>query len=92
MDEETLGRAGGGENIGPQFSGRQIGVVQPFSQIMGFLDRGRDAARKTRASICPTLGCFSKVKLGSRLEGRKETKSPSRAQGPAGDRSPSGPR
>lgn len=89
MDEGTLGRAGGGENSGPQFSGRQIGVVQPFSQITGFLDRERDAARKARALLCPTLGCFSEVQLGSRSEGRK---SPWSTQGPAGDGSPTGPR
>lgn len=49
------------ENSSPQFSGRQIGVGQSFSQIMGFLDKGRDAAREARASLCPARGCFSEV-------------------------------
>lgn len=38
MDEGTPSGAGGGETSSPQFSGRQIGVVQSVSQIMGFLD------------------------------------------------------
>lgn len=42
-------------------SGRQTGVVQSFPQIMGFLNKGRGAARKARASFCPTLGCFSEA-------------------------------
>lgn len=73
IEEGTQSGAGGGENGSPQCSGRQTGVVQSFPQIMGFLDKGRGAARTARASFSPTLGCFSEAQQGSRLEGRKET-------------------
>lgn len=87
MDEGILSGAGGGENNSPQFGGRQIGVVQSFSQIMAFLDMGRDAARKSQASLPPTLECFSEVQLGSGLEGRKETtKSPRKTRRPTAPR------
>ena len=76
MDEGTSNGAGGGDNSSPPLSGRQIGVVQLFSWMTGLLDRAKDAVRKARTSLCPALGCFSKVQSGSELEGRKETKRP----------------
>lgn len=76
MDEGTSSGAGGGGDGSPLPSGRQAGVVQSLSWMTGFLDRVRDAVRKARASLCPALGCFSEVELGSESEGRKETKSP----------------
>lgn len=76
MGEGTSSGAEGGENGSAPGSDRQTGVVQSFSWMMRFLDRARDAAGKARASLCPTLGCFSEVQLGSELEDRKETKSP----------------
>lgn len=60
MDEGTPGGAGGGENSGPQFSGRQIGVVQSFSQIMGFLDRGGMLQGKPGLRFAQHLAVFPK--------------------------------
>lgn len=87
MDEGTPCGAGGGESSSPQFSGRQTGVARSFSQIMGFLDLGRDAARKSQALLPPALGCFSEVQLGSGLEGRKGT-----SKNPWKTRRPTAPR
>lgn len=61
MDEGTPSGAGGGETSSPQFSGRQIGVVQSVSQIMGFLDwRGGALQGKPGLHFVQHLGVFPK--------------------------------
>lgn len=48
------------ENNSPQLSGRQIGVGQSFCQVMGFLDKGRDTARKAWLHFAQHLAVFLK--------------------------------
>lgn len=61
-------------NGSPQLGCRQIGVLQSFSRIMGFLNKGRsgEEGRRARPVLCRTLGCLSKALLGDGGGGRKE--------------------